>query len=72
VGLLDRAKSVAEQATAKAKEGIDEGKTRLELRQAYDELGKLAFELATSGEISHARLEPGVERIKTLKAELEA
>jgi hypothetical protein len=72
MGFLDRAKTVAEQATAKAKEGIDEVQTRRELGQAYDELGKLAFELVTSGEISHARLEPGVERIKMLKAELEA
>jgi len=72
MGFLDRAKTVAEQATAKAKDGLDEVQTRREIGQAYDDLGKLAFELATSGEISHARLEPGVERIKELKAQLEA
>jgi hypothetical protein len=72
MGLLDRAKSVAEQATAKAKEGLDEVQTRRELGQAYDELGKTAFELAVGGEIAHARLDAGVARITSLKAQLEA
>ena len=72
MGLLNRAKSVAEQATAKAKEGLDEVQTRRELGQAYDELGKVTFDLAVAGEIAHPRLDAGVERIKTLKAELEA
>ena len=72
MGLLERAKSVAEQATAKAKEGLDEVQTRRELGQAYDELGKTAFELAVAGEIAHPRLEAGVERITSLKAQLDA
>jgi len=71
MGLLDRAKTVAEQATIKAKEGLDEVQTRRELGQAYDELGKVAFELATAGDITHPRLEAGVERIKTLTAQLQ-
>lgn len=71
MGILDRAKTVAEQATAKAKEGIDDVQARRELGQAYDELGKLAFDLAAAGEISHPKLEASVERITTLKAELE-
>jgi hypothetical protein len=71
MGLLDRAKSVAEQATIKAKEGLDEVQTRRELGQAYDELGKITFDLAAAGEITHPRLEAGVERIKALRAELE-
>jgi len=71
MGLLDRAKTVAEQATTKAKEGLDEVQTRRELGQAYNELGKVAFDLTSSGEISHPRLEAGVERIKALTAQLE-
>jgi hypothetical protein len=69
LSLLDKAKSVADQATAKAKEGIDDVQARRELGQAYDELGKLAYELATAGEISSPRLDPLVEKIKGLRAE---
>jgi len=72
MSLLDRAKTVAGQATSKAKEGVAEVQTRRELGQAYDELGKLAFELAESGDINHPLLMAVVERIKQLKAELDA
>ena len=72
MGLLDKAKTAAEQATAKAKEGIGDVQTRRELGQAYDELGKIAFELAESGEISHARIEEPVERIRKLKTDLDS
>jgi hypothetical protein len=70
MGLLDKAKNVAEQATTKAKEGAEELKTRRELGASYDELGKLAFELAESGELTHPRLTETVEKIRRLRAEL--
>ena len=41
MSLLDRAKTVAGQATTKAKEGLEEVQTRRELSQAYEALGKL-------------------------------
>jgi len=72
MGLLDKAKMAAESATTKAKEGIGEVQTRRELGQAYDELGKLAFELSESGEITSDRLSELVEKIRTLKSELDA
>lgn len=71
MGFLDKAKTAAGQATAKAKEGIEEVQTRRELGQAYDELGKITFELVDSGEVGHSRFEGPVERIRSLKAELE-
>jgi len=72
MGLLDKAKAAAEQAAAKAKEGVEEVQTKRELSQAYSELGKSAFELVENGEVSDPRLDAGVEKIKTLKAKLEA
>jgi hypothetical protein len=71
MGFLDKAKMAAETATSKAKEGIGEVQTRRELGQAYDELGKLAFELSESGAISNERIDGLVERIRTLKSELD-
>jgi hypothetical protein len=72
MGLLDKAKAAAEQAAAKAKEGVEEVQTKRELSQAYTELGKSAFELVENGDISDPRLDASVEKIKTLKAKLEA
>ena len=71
MGLLDKAKAAAEQAAAKAKEGVEEVQTKRELSQAYSELGKTAFELVENGDISDPRLDAGVEKIKALKAKLE-
>jgi hypothetical protein len=71
VKILDKAKAAAETAAAKAKEGVEDVQAKRELGQAYDELGKIAFELIGSGEISHARFEPVVEKIKGLLEKLE-
>ena len=72
MSFFDRAKQVAGQAANKAKEEIGEAQTRRELGQAYDALGKLVFELASTGELTDERLNAEVERIKTLKAKLES
>ncbi len=66
MGFLDKAKAAAEQAAAKAKEGVEDVQTKRELSQAHGELGRTAFELVESGEISHPRLETIVERIRAL------
>jgi hypothetical protein len=71
MGFLDKAKLAAEQATTKAKEGIGEVQTRRELGQAYDDLGKLTFDLVESGEIVNERLDETVEKIRSLKGQLE-
>jgi hypothetical protein len=70
MGLLDRAKSVAEQATTKAKEEIGEAQTRRELGKAYDELGKLTYELVEAQAVTNDRLQPVVARIHELEAQL--
>jgi hypothetical protein len=68
---IDRAKQVAGQAATKAKGELEDAQTRRELGQAYDALGKLTFELVTSGELNDERLKAEVERIKELKTKLE-
>ena len=72
MGFLDQAKAAAEQAVSKAKETAGELQTKRELGQAYDELGRTTFDLVESGEVAATPLEPLVERIRTLKAQLEA
>ena len=67
MGLLDKAKAAAEQATSKAKEGIEDVQTKRELAQAYNELGKATYELVKSGDVSHPRLTAIVDKIGELE-----
>jgi hypothetical protein len=66
MGFLDKAKAAAVEATAKAKEGVEDVQLKRELSQAHNELGKLAFELVESSEISHPKLAAVVEKIRAL------
>jgi hypothetical protein len=72
MGLMDKAKSMAERTATKTREGVEDMKTKRELGETFDSLGKLTFELVESGEISHEKITPLVEKIKSLKAALEA
>ena len=67
MGLLDKAKAAAEQAAAKAKEGVEDVQTKRELSLAYNELGKVAAELVEAGEVSHPRLQALVDKIGALR-----
>ena len=70
MGFLDKAKAAAEQAAARAKDTAGELQTKRELGQVYDELGRKTFELVESGELSSPALDPLVERIRALNAQL--
>ena len=65
-GFFNKAKQAPEQAAAMTKEGVEDVQQRFEISQAYGELGKTAFELIESGEISHARLEGTAAKIRDL------
>jgi hypothetical protein len=71
MGVLDKAKAAAEQATTKAREGVAGVQTKRKLTQAYGELGQTTFELVQNGELAHPRLNPTVEQIGALKTQLE-
>jgi hypothetical protein len=66
MGFLDKAKAAAEQAAAKAKEGVDDVQAKRELSQTYNDLGKTAYELIESGDIAHPRLEAAAAKVRTL------
>jgi hypothetical protein len=67
MGFLDKAKAAAEQATTMAKEGAQELQTKRDLSSAYGDLGKLTFELADKGELTHPQLTELVDRIRSLR-----
>ena len=62
MGVLDKVKAAAGRATTKAQEGVASVQTKRKLTQAYGELGQTTYELAQSGELTHPRLSPTVER----------
>lgn len=72
MGLLDKAKAAAEQAAAKAKEGVEDVQTKRDLSQAYGELGKATYRLVESGELSNSELTTHVEKIRTLETRASA
>lgn len=71
MGFLDKAKAAAEQATAKAKEGVDEVQAKRGLTHAYEDLGKVAFELIESGDLANERLNEPAKAIRDLQARVE-
>ncbi len=70
MGLLDKAKAAAEQAAARAKEGVDDVQAKRELSQSYNELGKATFELIEAGEVTDPRLDAAAAKIRELNEKL--
>ncbi len=71
MGVLDRVKAAAGQATTKAQEGAAALQTKRKLAQAYGELGETTYELVQNGELTHPRLSATVQRITAVKTQLE-
>jgi hypothetical protein len=68
MSFLDRAKAAAQQAADKGREAVADVQTSRDLTTAYNDLGRKAYELASSGAISHPELQPLVERISELES----
>lgn len=71
MGFLDKAKAAAQEATAKAKEGAADLQAKRDLSSSYGELGKVTYELAEKGELSHPQLGDLVTKIRGLRESLE-
>jgi hypothetical protein len=69
---FDRLKDATNVVATRAREGIEDLQTRQELSRAYSDLGRTTVELVEKGEITHAEVTAAAEKIKALKAELEA
>lgn len=69
---MDRLKDATSVVATRAREGVEELQTRHELSQAYGDLGRTAARLVESGDLSHPELAAQVEKIRSLKTQLEA
>ena len=70
--LFDKLKRGAQQAADTVKDEVQELQTKNEIVRTYENLGKKVFELVDKGELTHADVTPYVDRIRDLKAKLEA
>jgi hypothetical protein len=72
MGFMDKAKAAAEQAATRAKEGVEDVQAKRSLARAYEDLGRTAFELLESGQISHERLTAQADEVRRLQAQAPA
>ena len=72
MSFFNKAKQAAEQAAARVQEGVEDVQQKRELSQAYGELGKTAFALIESGELSHSGLDASAAKIRELNAKIAA
>lgn len=72
MGLIDKMKTGAEQATSRARESLQEAQLRHELGHAYDELGRSAYALLEQGALADERLAAGAARVRELETQLAA
>jgi hypothetical protein len=70
MSFLDKAKAAATQAANKAKEGVEDAQLKRSLQHAYEEMGRTAYDLVKSGQISHERLSGHVDEIRGLEAQV--
>src|SRR6188768_4140324 len=71
MGFLDKAKEVAGRAATKAKEGVEDIQAKLDLGNAYNELGKATFELIESGELVDERLDEHAATERAVRERME-
>jgi hypothetical protein len=69
---LNRLKDATNTVATRAREEVEELQTKHEISQTYGELGRVTADLVESGAISHPELAARVEKIRALKAKLEA
>jgi hypothetical protein len=72
MGLVDRMREGAEQATSRARESVQEVQVKRDLAHAYGELGRAAFALIERGAIGEETLDLPAARVRELQAQLAA
>jgi hypothetical protein len=68
----EQAKTLAVHAAERARDEAKDLNLKRQISNEESQLGSIVVQLVERGEISHAELGPGVERVKALHAELEA
>jgi hypothetical protein len=72
MGFLDKAKSAAGQAAAKAKKSAEDLQLKVDLGEAYSTLGEATYALIEKGELASDKLEQEVARVRELRAKTAA
>jgi hypothetical protein len=72
MSFMDRLRAATETAAVRAKVEFEALQKRRDLGQAYSDLGRKTVELVEAGTVSEPALAEAAERIRRLRAELEA
>jgi hypothetical protein len=72
MGLIDKMREGAEQATSRARESVQEVQLKHDLAQAYSDLGRATYKLVEQGEISAGALESPAAHVRELESQLAA
>jgi hypothetical protein len=77
MGFMDKLKAGAEevkvgagQATARARDTVQDAQLTRELAQAYSDLGRTTYKLVDEGSLHDERLDHAVQRIRDLGVQL--
>jgi hypothetical protein len=70
MGFLDKAMSAADQMATRAREGVDDVQAKRNLKVAYEDLGRTAFQLIEENAISHQRLTAQADEVRKLQAQI--
>jgi hypothetical protein len=70
VGILDKAIAAADQASTRVKEGVDDVQDKRLLSQAYEQLGRTAYELIEKDELTHEGLTAQAGEIRVVREHL--
>lgn len=66
MGLMEKIKAGADDATAKARATVQDVQSKRGLGQAYQDLGKAAYDLIEQGEINDERLAAPAQQVREL------
>lgn len=72
MGMIDKLRAGAEQATSRARESVQEAQLRHDLGAAYGDLGRITFALVERGALSDGQLTSPAARIRELETQLAA
>ena len=72
MGILDKVKGNLHDTATMARDGVEDMQMKRELGQAYEELGRRTVDLMDAGKLEAAALDFDVDRIRKLKADIDA
>ena len=72
MGILDKVKGSIQDTATMARDGVEDMQAKHALGHAYEELGRRTVDLMDAGKLEAPELDFDIDRIRKLKAEIDA